>query len=121
EVTVSSLDEALFGKALALVKENIANEQFDITTFCEELGVSRSLLFTKMKAWTNFTPSEFIRHLRMQRATQLLAQKRFTVAEVSYQVGFRNPKYFSKCFQERYRITPSEYAHNFTADFPNDE
>ena len=117
EVAVSSLDEKLLQKALAVVEENIANERFDIASFCEELGVSRSILFTKMKAWTGSTPNEFIRHLRMQRAAHLLEQDRLTVAEVSYQVGFRNPKYFSKCFQKKFGHTPSEHATRFSENF----
>ena len=116
EITVSSLDEKLLKKALEIVEENIANENFDITFFSAELGVSRTMLFTKVKAWTNFTPNEFIHHLRMKRAAQLLEREDLTVAEVSYLVGFRNPKYFSKCFQKKFSHTPSEYADKFSED-----
>ena len=117
EITVSSLDEKLLKKALEIVEENIANENFDITYFSAELGVSRTMLFTKIKAWTNFTPNEFIQHIRMKRAAQLLEQDGLTVAEVSYQVGFRNPKYFSKCFQKKFGHTPSEYSNKFSENF----
>lgn len=114
EVIVSSLDEKLFKKALEIVEKNIANETFDIPSFCAELGVSRTMLFVKIKAWTNFTPNEFIQHFRMKRAAQLLEQGKINISEVSYKVGFKNPKYFSKCFQKKYGETPTQYSNKFS-------
>ncbi|WP_291285679.1 two-component regulator propeller domain-containing protein [Flavobacterium sp.] len=113
EITVSSLDEELLKKAFKIVEENISNEQFDIPFFCTELGVSRTMLFLKIKAWTNYTPNEFIHEIRMKRATQLLEQNKLNVSEVSYKVGFNNPKYFSKCFQKKYGETPTQFADKF--------
>jgi len=113
EITVSSLDEELLKKAFKIVEENISNEQFDIPFFCSELGVSRTMLFLKIKAWTNCTPNEFIHEIRLKRAAQLLEQDKLTVSEISYKVGFNNPKYFSKCFQKKYGETPSQYADKF--------
>jgi signal transduction histidine kinase/DNA-binding response OmpR family regulator len=115
EITVSSLDEELLKKAFKIVEENISNEQFDIPFFCSELGVSRTLLFLKIKAWTNYTPNEFIHEIRLKRAAQLLEQNKLNVSEISYKVGFNNPKYFSKCFQKKYGETPSQYADKFSA------
>lgn len=113
EITVSSLDEELLKKAFKIVEENISNEQFDIPFFCSELGVSRTMLFLKIKAWTNYTPNEFIHEIRLKRAAQLLEQNKLTVSEISYKVGFNNPKYFSKCFQKKYGETPTQFADKF--------
>lgn len=113
EITVSSLDEELLKKAFKIVEENISNEQFDIPFFCSELGVSRTMLFLKVKAWTNFTPNEFIHEIRLKRAAQLLEQNKLNISEISYKVGFNNPKYFSKCFQKKYGETPSQYSDKF--------
>jgi len=116
EIVVSSLDEQLLKKAFKVVEENISNEQFDIPFFCSELGVSRTMLFTKIKAWTNFTPNEFIHEIRMKRAAQLLEQNKINISQISYKVGFNNPKYFSKCFQKKYGETPTQYLNKFTDD-----
>ena len=116
EIAVSSLDELLLKKAFEIVEANISNELFDIPYFCSELGVSRSLLFTKIKAWTNFTPNEFIHEIRLKCAAQLLEQHKINISQVSYKVGFKNPKYFSKCFQKKYGITPTQYANKFSND-----
>lgn len=113
DITLSSLDEKLLEKVLKIVDENIANDQFDIPTFSEELGVSRTMLFTKIKAWTNYTPNEFIMEMRMKRAAQLLEQGKANVSQITYMVGFKNPKYFTKCFQRKYGQTPTEYTNRF--------
>ena len=115
EMTVSSTDEKLLQKALKIVEENLANDQFDIHMFCSELGVSRTLLFTKVKAWTNRTPNEFIQELRLKKAAQLLEEGKLNIAQVSYAVGFRNPKYFSKCFSKQFGKNPSAYSKQFYA------
>ncbi|WP_288954688.1 two-component regulator propeller domain-containing protein [uncultured Polaribacter sp.] len=114
EVIISSLDEKLHKKALKIVENNISNLDFDIPYFCSELGVSRTMLFTKIKAWTNFTPNEFIHNIRMNYATQLLEQGKINISEVSYKVGFKSPKYFSKCFLKKYGKTPSQYQKKFS-------
>ncbi|MFT5244232.1 MAG: YesN/AraC family two-component response regulator, partial [Psychroserpens sp.] len=114
EVIISSLDEKLYKKALSIIEDNISNEEFNIPFFCSELGVSRTMLFIKIKAWSNFTPNDFIQHFRMKRAAQLLEQGKINISEVSYKVGFKNPKYFSKCFFKKYGETPSQYSNKFS-------
>ena len=113
EVSIPSFDEKLFKKALLIIEENISNELFNISTFCSELAVSRTLLFLKVKAWTNFTPNELIKHYRMRRAIQLLEKGKMIVSEVSYHVGYKNPKYFSKCFSEKFGLTPSQFQKKY--------
>lgn len=114
EVVISSLDEKLYKKAIEIVETNISNEEFDIHYFCSELGLSRTMLFVKIKAWTNFTPNDFIQHFRMKRATQLLEQGKLNISEISYKVGFKNPKYFSKCFLKKFGETPTQYSNRFS-------
>ena len=117
ELTVSTLDENLLKKAMDIVEENIANIEFDIPAFCRELGVSRTILFSKIKAWTNFTPNEFINEIRLKRAALFLEKYEINISEVSYKVGFRDPKYFSKCFQKKYGETPSKYGKKFSRNY----
>lgn len=114
EVIISSLDEKLYKKAINIVESNVSNVDFDIPYFCSELGVSRTMLFTKIKVWTNFTPNEFIHNIRMKYAAELLELGKINISEVSYKVGFKNPKYFSKCFSKKYGKTPTEYQKKFS-------
>lgn len=116
EIIFSSLDEKLYSKAISIIETNIANEQFDIHLFCEQLGVSRTVLFRKIKVWTDFTPNEFIQHIRLKKAAQYLEQGTLNISQISYQVGFKNPKYFSKCFRKKYGKTPTAYLKLFKSD-----
>ena len=113
EVSLPSLDEKLLAKAFNIVNKNIANQDFNIDMFAELLGVSRSILFTKIKAWANTTPNDFIQGIRLNYAAKLLEKNKFNVSEVSYKVGFKRPKYFSQCFQKKFDLTPSKYAKKF--------
>ncbi|MFD2727662.1 two-component regulator propeller domain-containing protein [Hyunsoonleella rubra] len=117
DVSLTSLDQQFFDKALAVVKNNISNQDFNIAHFCEELGVSRSMLFTKIKAWTNSTPNDFIQDVRLNQAAKLLELNRLNIAEISYEVGFKRPKYFSQRFQKKFGLTPSEFSKKFNGTF----
>lgn len=110
EVSLTSMDQKLLRKALQIVQDNISNDNFNISQFSEELGVSRSLLFTKIKAWANTTPNNFIQEIRLNYAKKLLELDKFTVDEISSKVGFKRTKYFSKCFKKKYYVAPTEYA-----------
>ena len=74
-----------------------------------ELSMSRGYLYKRLTQLTGKSPLEFIRHIRLKRAATLLRESGLSVAEVAYEVGFNNPKYFSKYFKEEYGVLPSEY------------
>ncbi|GAA4278324.1 hybrid sensor histidine kinase/response regulator transcription factor [Aquimarina mytili] len=110
---INSIDENLQRKAIKIVEDNIDNRSFDIPYFSSELGLSRTMLFVKIKTWTNLTPKEFINSIRMKKATELLELGELSISEVAYRVGFKDPKYFSKAFKKYYKKTPSEYSEKF--------
>ena len=114
ELVLNSIDEELLSKAFKIVEDNIGNFEFDITYFCEELGLSRTVLFSKIKAWTNYTPNEFIQEIRMKRAVQLLEQNKLNISQVGYSVGYQNSKYFRQLFQKKIGESPSQYRNKFS-------
>jgi AraC-like DNA-binding protein len=77
----------------------------------KQLFMSRMGLYKKLLSLTGKTPNEFIRYVRVKRAAQLLEQSHMTVSEVAYEVGFNNPKYFSKYFRTEFGVLPSAYQH----------
>lgn len=109
EITVTSADEDFLKRAMEVAEQNIDNPNFTAEQFAYDLAVSRPLLFTKLKALTDQTPNNFMKTIRLKRAAQLLEQRKLNVAEVAYKVGFRDTRYFSKCFQKQFQKTPSEY------------
>jgi DNA-binding response OmpR family regulator len=108
EVSVTSLDEALLKKIMEIVEKNLADEHFGVDELAREACLSRRHLYRKLHALTNLTPAEFVQYIRLQRARELLEKKAGSVTEISFQVGFGNPAYFSTCFRERFGATPSE-------------
>jgi ligand-binding sensor domain-containing protein/signal transduction histidine kinase/CheY-like chemotaxis protein/AraC-like DNA-binding protein len=117
DMAVNSLDETMMKKAFQIVHDNISNELFGVEQFSEELGISRSLLFTKFKAWTNQTPNEFILGMRMKQASFLIEKNQYNLSEVGYKVGFKDPSYFSKVFKKHFSLSPKAYSEKFHKDF----
>jgi AraC-like DNA-binding protein len=92
------------------VTENIfLEEEFSIERLCKELGISRPQLYRKITVLTGKAPTDWIRDLRLERAFQLLQLQHGNVSEIAYEVGFNNLSYFSKCFQEKFGMLPSQY------------
>ncbi|WP_186758081.1 hybrid sensor histidine kinase/response regulator transcription factor [Echinicola salinicaeni] len=108
-IGVSNKDNEWMKEAIEVVEKHIDDTDFDISAFVKEMGLSRTLLFEKIKAITGHTPNDFITIIRLKRAAQLLLQGDLKVAEISYMVGFSNPKYFSKCFNKQFGCSPSKY------------
>lgn len=106
---VKSVDEKFLGHACTIIETNIGDCNFDVNSFCTEMGMSRMQLFRKLKALLNQTPNELIRNLRLQRAVNLMKQNFGNVAEITFEVGFNNLSYFAKCFKDKYGLLPSEY------------
>lgn len=109
DLTLTSPDERFLKKAIEVVEKNISNADLDIEHFATEVGVSRMQLYRKFSALTNMTVKEFIRNIRLKRAAQLLLEKKMTVTEIAYAVGFKDLSHFRKCFHREYGMSASEY------------
>lgn len=109
EITITSLDEKLIKKAIQYVEDNISRCELSVEELSRELGMSRVHLYKKLLSITGKSPIEFIRIIRLKRAAQLLRESQQNVSEIAYQVGFNNPKYFSKYFKEEFGLLPSVY------------
>ena len=101
------IEDAFVNKVKDIIEVNYTDENFSLPQLCLLIGMSRSQLFRKMKAVTDTSPSDLIRSYRLNKARALLQGGDVTVAEVTYQVGFRDPSYFSKIFQEEFGVVPS--------------
>jgi signal transduction histidine kinase/ligand-binding sensor domain-containing protein/DNA-binding response OmpR family regulator len=110
ELKITPLDEKFISQAIQCVEKNIAHADFSVEDLSHELGISRAHFYKKILALTGKSPLEFIRTIRLQQAAQLLEKSQLTVAEVAYQVGFNNPKYFARYFKDQYNVLPSAYA-----------
>ena len=115
EATVTksiSIDDATTEKIVRYINENIGNPDMKIDDIASAMGMSRSVLYGKIKSAVGMTPVDFVRHIRIMRATELLCKTNDTLSNIAYSVGFSDPKYFSKVFKKEMGIIPSEYREN---------
>ncbi len=108
-VVISSPDERFLQKAIEVVENNISESDLDIEAFSLKVGVSRMQLYRKLHALTDMTVKEFIRHIRLKRAAQLLVQNKLNVSEVAYEVGFKDLSHFRKCFKREFGMSASDF------------
>jgi len=92
-----------------VIEENLKRDDFNINTLAEEMGLSRSAFFKKLKSLTGFAPADLVKEVRLAKALSLVETTDMTVAEMAYAVGFRDPGYFTKCFRQKYGDTPKEH------------
>lgn len=92
-----------------IIEQNIGEGELSVGFLSKKLGMSRVQVYRKTHALTGLTASQFIRMIRLRKASSLLQLQSGTVSEIAYSVGFNNLSYFSKCFREMYGQTPSRY------------
>jgi signal transduction histidine kinase/DNA-binding response OmpR family regulator len=109
EIVITSLDEKLIEKAIKYVEDNMSRTELSVEELSRGLGMSRVHLYKKLLQITGKTPIEFIRVIRLKRAAQLLRESQLHVSEVAFEVGFNNPKYFSRYFKDEFGVLPSVY------------
>lgn len=90
--------------------KNIDDLDLNIESLCQDLGISRSHFYRKIKYLTGKSPTEYIRHIRLNKAAEILSKTNKSISEVCYCVGFNSPSYFSVCFKQQYKMTPLEFV-----------
>ena len=93
------------------ILENMGNADMKMDDLGAQMLLSKVQLYRKVKAMTGKTPAELLKEMRLQRAYTLLMQTDKTVAEVSAEVGFALPGYFSSCFKKQYGVLPTDLRH----------
>ena len=109
EITVPSSQKVFLEKLTAIIELHLEDENFNVETIGNEIGMSRTQIHRKLRALTNQSTTEFIRTFRLHRAAQLIKQNAATIAEIAYKVGFKSQAYFSSSFQGIFGCSPSEY------------
>lgn len=105
---ISKTDVNFLNQIIDILNQNINNYQFSVEELSSQVGISRIQLYRKIKSLTNYTPNEFIKTFRLKKAKEMLEEKNYNINEISMEVGFSNPSYFSKCFKKHFGYTPSE-------------
>lgn len=114
-----SANESFTEKVVNLIEENLKSKLLSVEFLAEQCAMSRATFYRKMESLLDQPPSVFIRTYRLKKAAKMLQSGNYYVAEVAYQTGFSNPKYFSKCFQKEFGSTPTEYIKTLADSSPN--
>lgn len=106
---VSDTDKGFVEKFKKLIEESLSDSGLNVEDLGRSMGMSRVQLYRKIKSLTNYAPNELLRIARLKKAASLLASSDKTVAEITYEVGFTSPSYFSKCYKEYFGESPTEF------------
>ncbi|HEY0743015.1 MAG TPA: response regulator, partial [Chryseosolibacter sp.] len=105
-----SLDDRFLNNIRQMVESNMSDPSFSVEELAAKASLQRNQLLRKLKGLTGLSPSDFIKDLRLKRAADMIRQRSDTITQIGYAVGFNDQSYFSKCFKQRFGVTPKEYA-----------
>lgn len=108
-IKISQIDQGFLEKFVKMVEDNIDDPELSGDRLACELGMSKGNLYKKLKTLTGMTVNIYVRTIRLKIAARLLKQGTYNISEVAYSVGFNNPKYFSTCFSEMFKVSPKQY------------
>jgi len=102
------IDNKFLQKVHKIIADNYQDEQFALPQLCEQLFLSRTQVFRKVKALTNTSPSDMILHYRLEQGKSLLLrQKELNITEIAFRVGFKSQAHFSATFKKHFGMSPS--------------
>ena len=114
------LDQEFVDRCTAIITENITVPDFSIEMLAQEMGMSRTSVFVKLKAITGTTPNDFIKLIRLKVACKLMAEGHYRATEVGFLVGFNSSSYFAKCFFKQFGMRPNDYIKSLERAAPGD-
>jgi AraC-like DNA-binding protein len=115
-VFIQSIDDKFIQSVKKIVEENISDPQFNVSSLSDKLGISRMQLNRKINGLFNQTPGDFIRTIRLNRASQLMIDGQLNVSEVIYYVGITSRSYFTKAFTQQFGMSPKKYIKSVRKD-----
>lgn len=105
----SKIDLEFIDSFKRIVEDNISNSGLDMQYIQEEMGLSHSTLYRKVKALTGMSTIELIRSIRLSHSLKMLREEGLNVSETAYACGFNDVGHFISCFKKAYGMTPSKY------------
>lgn len=109
KITINIEEEMLVTQLLKIIETNIDNEEYNVDMLARDVGMSRANLYKKTQTILGITPADFIRNVRLKRASLLLSDTQLSISEIANRVGFATTRNFSTTFKKMFGVTPSEY------------
>ena len=108
EAALSPLDQKFMERLKEVFGQHLSDSDIKVDDLGAEIGLGRVQLYRKLKAITGLAPVEMLKQMRLEKAHELLMHSDQTVATIAYDTGFSSPSYFSRCFRDRYGVSPSD-------------
>lgn len=102
-------DDAFMRAIVEVIEKNMDNSELSVEDLQDALKVGKWHLTAKVKALVGLTPMEFIRETRLSHAAELIDKSDYNMTQITYMIGMSDSRYFSRCFKQKYGITPTEY------------
>jgi len=112
EIVIESHSDRLLNKVVLYIEENLNNPKLSVEDLSRHVGMSRGSLYHKILELTGESPVEYIRSVKLDKATVLLEKSDLNVSQIAYMVGFATPNYFAKSFKAKFNVQPSEFMHS---------
>ena len=109
--TLSNRETEFYSKLLEAIQKMYKDPDLDVHMLAEAMGMSRSLLNEKIQNTLGLSIAQFIRTYRLNVAKEMISNGTNTdmnISEIAYEVGFNDPKYFTRCFTKEFNATPSD-------------
>lgn len=109
--TLSNRDSEFSSKLLEAIQKKYKNPDLDVYELAEAMGMSRSTLNEKIQSMLGLSIAQFIRTYRLNVAKEMICNRTnndMNISEIAYEVGFNDPKYFTRCFTKEFNATPSD-------------
>lgn len=112
KITTSEKDRVFMEEIQRILDANLSNTEFSVDDFAGMINLGRTVFFKRLKELTGYSPNDYIRVYRLKISEELLLSGEYTVSEVGFKVGFKDPFYFSRRFKEQYGVSPSVFQKN---------
>ncbi len=106
---LESKDDAFMRSIVEIINQNMDNSEFSVEDLQDALKIGKWNLTSKVKALVGLTPMEFIRETRLAHAAELIDNSDYNMTQITYMIGMSDSRYFSRCFKQKYGVTPTEY------------
>ncbi len=103
-------DDEFLNRIVKFIEDNIEDKSIGVPEICQYIGMSKTILYQKLRALTDLTVNDFIKLVRFKLAARLLKDDRLNIQEVAFRVGYDNRKHFSREFKKYFGKNPSEYV-----------
>lgn len=109
EAPLGNVDKGFVGRLHELIETRMGDSGLSVEILGNELGLGRVQLYRKTKSLTGYSPNELLRIARLKKASALLASSEKTIAEITYEVGFSSPSYFTRCYKDYFGESPTDF------------